>query len=237
MFTKEAIEQIQQSTAKSEVITIGDFQYLMTPNHTQAKLITPPVPHPLQISTLDGITEFLKHHQPDSRIVHIENYRSVSVISDIHPVYQTRCLYLNAEAPKNEFKYNLYMHMEEFIIGVMADFEPTNSCKQLLTFVGKIKSEDVYQSEDDGASQRVTVKSGITTVSTATVPNPVTLCPYLTFSEIDQPALTFIFRIRKGSDGMQCALFKGGSSHWQTETCAQIRRYLFSKVEGVRVIS
>ena len=57
----------------------------------------------------------------------------------------------------------------------------------------------------------------------AKTPNPVTLRPYRTFNEVEQPASQFIFRINKMAN---LALFEADGGKWQLEAIGNIARYL-----------
>ena len=49
--------------------------------------------------------------------------------------------------------------------------------------------------DDDGVSQKTTIKTGIANKTDVIVPNPVKLRPYRTFAEIEQPESSYVFRI------------------------------------------
>jgi len=54
-------------------------------------------------------------------------------------------------------------------------------------------------------------------------PNPVTLRPYRTFSEVEQPASLFVFRIDKQAN---MALFEADGKHWVADAVGNIAAYL-----------
>lgn len=59
------------------------------------------------------------------------------------------------------------------------------------------------------------------------VPNPVTLRPYRTFLEVEQPESKFIFRIREGSDGQPMfKLVEADAGLWKYEAVDAIKKYL-----------
>lgn len=59
------------------------------------------------------------------------------------------------------------------------------------------------------------------------VPNPVTLRPYRTFLEVEQPESKFIFRIREGSDGQPMfKLVEADGGLWKYEAVDAIKKYL-----------
>ena len=81
----------------------------------------------------------------------------------------------------------------------------------------------VVSPADDGMTQRVTARSGISLVKQVSVPNPVVLAPYRTFTEVEQPKSPFVFRIRQTGDEVQAALFAADADAWKREAIANIR--------------
>lgn len=97
---------------------------------------------------------------------------------------------------------------------------------KLLALVGNVKDSSVRTVGDDGITQTTTVKTGVATVADVMVPNPVTLSPYRTFAEVEQPASNFVFRMRSGNDEPAAALFEADGGAWRIEAIANIRQWL-----------
>ena len=79
---------------------------------------------------------------------------------------------------------------------MQAMFETTTDLTGILRIVGNLKDSAVKTVNDDGISQQVTVKMGVSRVGEEILPNPVVLKPYRTFLEIDQPESAFVFRMK-----------------------------------------
>jgi len=62
------------------------------------------------------------------------------------------------------------------------------------------------------------------------VPNPVTLRPYRTFSEVEQPASQFVFRMKTGGSSPSCALFNADGGAWALEAIENIKRWLSDRL-------
>lgn len=95
-----------------------------------------------------------------------------------------------------------------------------------------MESGSLAEYGDDGVSQKATVKTGIASKGEALVPNPVTLMPYRTFVEVDQPISNFIFRMKedKYSKGIQCALYEADGGAWKIEAMENIKIYLVNEL-------
>ena len=71
------------------------------------------------------------------------------------------------------------------------------------------------------------------------VPNPCRLRPIRTFTEVEQPASLFVFRLEQGSnETVTGALFEADGGAWKLEAMSNIKRYLDEELKetGVKVI-
>ena len=97
----------------------------------------------------------------------------------------------------------------------------------LLKFSGTVKDESIVEYGDDGVTQKATVKTGITSVGDAIVPNPVKLQPFRTFIEVTQPESAFVFRMRQADGrGVECAIFEADGGAWKNAAMKSIKEYL-----------
>lgn len=127
-----------------------------------------------------------------------------------------------------KFHYEHFYSTEEMIIALQSTFTKTEDRDLLLKVVGNIKEDNVRETGDDGMSQAVTIKTGIASADDVKVPNPVTLAPYRTFLEVDQPVSEFIFRMKDGPRG---ALFEADGGAWRNKAIENVRDYLAWKLE------
>lgn len=100
---------------------------------------------------------------------------------------------------------------------------PTEVRDTLVQLISTVTTENGVSLADDGMTQRVTARSGISLVKQVSVPNPVVLAPYRTFTEVEQPKSPFVFRIRQTGDEVQAALFAADADAWKREAIANIR--------------
>lgn len=98
----------------------------------------------------------------------------------------------------------------------------------ILQVVGNLKEDAVRTMTDDGVSQVTAVRTGVATVADVKVPNPVSLRPFRTFIEVDQPESRFIFRMREGG---RCAIFEADGGAWKLEAKKNIYNYLKEQLD------
>jgi hypothetical protein len=102
----------------------------------------------------------------------------------------------------------------------------------LLKVIGNVEEKNVRQTGDNGIAQAVTIKTGVATADDVLVPNPVSLAPFRTFLEVEQPISDFIFRMKDGPKG---AIFEADGGAWRNQAISNVREYLevelFAEVE------
>ena len=82
------------------------------------------------------------------------------------------------------------------------------------------------------------MKTGISSKAVKALPNPVTLRPYRTFTEVEQPASSFIFRCRQsGDDGVQFMLAEADGGAWRAEAMKNLKAFMEQAVPGLNVIA
>ena len=89
---------------------------------------------------------------------------------------------------------------------------------------------------DDGLTQRVTARAGVTRREVVDLPNPVTLRPFRTFMDIEQPASLFVLRLNAGQDGEQptVSLTEADGGAWKNQVIASIKEFFAGS--GMHVI-
>lgn len=234
---REAIEKIL-SLAPATQYEIGGRHY------TSSGLIPvkEPLPRPLGLSTLTGIKDYLATELDglglDDIVLHVEDFRTVTVIRPLTSDSRQREELASAKAQECGFKFGTYLGREDFQVGLMADFCPTALRDDVIRNINNINVSTGVDVADDGISQRVSARTGIARLSQIDLPNPVTLKPYRTFAEAEQPESDFVFRIRQQKEGecVESALFTADGGRWKLQAALNIKTWLAGNIPGVRVI-
>lgn len=200
-----------------------------------------PVTPGFKTSTLTSIVDYLKNN-PDNRdgdyIISIQSPTQVKLTTSVFGDFEQRDNLVCAEAMIPDIYFGSFVDKERFSIELQSKFttflrkdnegdliEEDGDKRILQKFIGALKSEYVKNHNDDGVSQKVEVKTGITTVGEAIVPNPVTLAPFRSFPEIDQVESEFVFRMREGRGGIEMALFEADGGAWRLEAIKRIKKF------------
>ena len=186
----------------------------------------------IEMNTLSSLVDYAKaftNEMSDQMLVQVVSPTEVKLISCLDRDRKRECL-VNVAAMVPEFSYGIYMDHENFIIALQSKFIDNKDRELLLRFAGTVKDESIAQYGDDGVTQKATIKTGITSVGEAIVPNPVNLKPFRTFVEVDQPESAFIFRMRQ-NNGVECAIFEADGGAWKNEAMRNIKKYLAFALE------
>lgn len=185
---------------------------------------------PMQLETLSSLVNYLKSNVdrlPEKMLVHVESPTSVVLYSQLDP-RRSREILIRCKANVPEFAFNRFMDSNAFVISLLSKFIPDvdTDIDQVLQFAGTAETGTVKQYSDDGVSQSVVIKDGISHKTEGLVPSCVILRPYRSFYEIVQVPSRFIFRMDNSTGDVACALFEADGGAWRHEAVLMIKEYL-----------
>lgn len=235
LIPSDVVKAIQESV-ETKVIKVDGQEYL-----TRAVHLPPEEPgvESLTVHTLTGLIKFVKDciHGNQIASIHVENHLKVNVWGHLEGRYLSRPLYATAEVTNavnaRKFNFNQYQSPEEFIIGLQTAFAATEQRALVLGIIGNLKDETVKTVNDDGISQTVAVRQGISLTAEKQIPNPVRLAPFRTFPDIRQPETSFILRVQRGKEGClpSVGLYETADGQWEIEAIQKIAEYLRDNLE------
>lgn len=229
---KQALEYIVGLKGGYDIVTQKNRTYLVDKNGKTQEEFLERYQKSLETSTLSSIIDYFRG-DPDKvlagdmqYIIRIGGIGWVDVFSQVSGELQRHnLLCVRANLPDG-FPFERYMDLEQFNILLQARFLDTEDRAKLLALTGNVVDEGVKTYGDDGVSQQATVKSGVTSVASVKVPNPVTLKPFRTFAEAEQPESKFVFRMRKDDGGVKAALIEADGGAWKVQAIQNIANYL-----------
>jgi hypothetical protein len=231
---KGMIEKIEKMT-EPRIIEIDERTY----SDKKIYPVLAPEPDALEVATLGSLIAYYNTNvdclDKKDLIVHVESYNKVSMFSALKDPFQQRNIFIEAVAMTPTIHFERQMEVEPFIIQLQSMFVETPERDSLLKFLGSLTAGFSKTMSDNGVSQTVTAKTGAM-VDNVEVPNPVTLQPYRTFSEIDQPESDFVFRIHGGTD-ITCALYEADGGAWKLTAIERIAEFLKKELPVVAVIA
>ena len=231
--TRDFITKIQESAAPNEIDYAGrkftDKDMTALPQAITASA--------LGTSTLTSVVDYIAS-QADSKalegtgkfIVHVVGHDCVKLYKELNADKKRDAL-ISAGIDGCKFSFGQFMSVEQFIINLQSLFVQDEGTANLLEFIGSVQDDTTVKQQDDGVTQRVTAKTGVSLAKTVPVPNPVYLRPFRTFAEVEQPQSAFVFRVRKDEQrGVTAALFEAGGAAWKNEAIIEIKDFLKSQL-------
>lgn len=117
------------------------------------------------------------------------------------------------------------------------EFKTKKSCLKYLKGEPCMTKDESVTSEDNGITQTVAARQGVSLKSYVSVKPRVKLIPFRTFREVEQPASEFLLRV--DSDG-EIGLFEADGGAWQLEAKDNVASYfesaLLPEIEAGRVV-
>ena len=191
-------------------------------------------PETLELNNLTGLVDYVKQLPTAGGVGNdvffaVTSPTKVSLMSQIDPDNDnTQFTFATAVLSVDNFNFNHWFDLETFIISLLSQFEETEERDATIETLAHLSNEHIVNNTDDKFSQKLQVKTGLTTKAEVEVKNPINLKPFRTFREIDQPESNFILRYRN-QNGIQAALFEGDGGAWKLKAIQNIKNWLTEK--------
>lgn len=236
MLNVEVIDKIEEmSTARIDEI---DGRPVFV-NSKGVQLIKIPPPEIQNLFSLTQLVNFIKmqvesDESADKYFVNVDSYHRVS-LHQLAYLTDSGSICTVATADFSDmyagFKFGEHKSQEQFIIDVMTKFQDTDERKKLLAFVSSVRAEKIKGSIDDGFSQSVAVKAGVSLVESKSVQNLWVLTPFMTFPEVHQPKVPYMLRLHQRDDELpKFALYECDGGLWRVNLTIDVREYLKKEI-------
>jgi hypothetical protein len=203
---------------------------------------TDPSVESISVATLGALRDFIKANVDGldlkKLLLHVQSESAVGLLTEVRVPCNKRHLYMDAKAEITAFRFGEFMDTETFVIGLQTAFVPGGDIEAVKVATGNIREGKERTVSDDGVSQEVTAKVGVQ-LGFVRLPSPVTLAPFRTFREVEQPSSIFICRARAGSDDAppKLALFPADGNRWKLDAIQIIAAWLRKEVPEVTVLA
>lgn len=234
------IEALDERLRRPRLSKVNGIEHLSLPNAEGAFEVVDlpektPLPESLLLSTLESLCEYAKSRARDGEIAtdliaHIVDPRTVRLLGKLTGYFQERPELARAVAPdlSSQFSFGKFYSQSPFVIALQVAFVESVERRSLLSLAGNMREGSETKASDDGVSQSVVSSTETRLVGMTEIPNPITLAPYRTFLELDQPESPFIVRAQGGDEDEipELALFEADGGKWKLDAIASIKQYL-----------
>lgn len=184
----------------------------------------------VHLHTLDGIVGFIADNNDEVSIegalLCVDHCR-VRLDGHLDEV-QERDTYAAVSATESQsLPLGSYLDQEMFVIGAQGYFRPSDELARMLKIVGNVAGEEVGNWSDDGVTQQVATRKGVSMKEATGIVNPFMLVPYRSFTEIELDPIPFILRARRREGQPPTfALFETDSQLWRLDATRKVQAYL-----------
>lgn len=231
----EAIRRLEEMVLKGETKTQNGVQYVRGDYHALG------VRHDetVRFSTLEDFCLFAKRNPQNQEatnpIIVVNPNFTVSLLSAPNPYDGRRTELAMAKAHDVDgFRFGNTYDVEAFIIALKSKFDSHDSdWEAVFNLVRKVQIEEGVELNDDGMSQKVTIKKGVSAASVEAAVKPVdyALRPYRIFPEVEQPKSVFFLRLSGNKEfGVKVALFETDGGAWKIDAARTIRDFIISRI-------
>lgn len=199
-----------------------------------------PVPEPIKLFTLDGLIDYIKENveqliptNGDRLILQVYDETHVCLLGKPSAINKKRPVIAFCEAIVPQIVYGRYMSVDEFNTILLSRFVGTPEREELFKVIKSLTKEQSMNTADDGVSQVITVKQGVSLAANCKFQNPVPLAPMRTFSEIEQPVSCFTLRV---DEDARVALFEADGGAWKNTAVTNIKWHLKCLLDETPVV-
>lgn len=231
--TSETIQKVLD-ISKPELHVVKDVHGIETTHATkplfQVKAAPPEVAQDVDVVTLAGfadlITAKLENAEfPNHFFIHIENEKAVTLKERLSDDFGRRLVLIQAKPVDfTKFRFDQWIDQESFVIAISSLFAESEDRQYVLSMASSLTNDASTLNEDDGFSQKVNIKAGLAHKSTITLKPRVSLAPFRTFPELDQPISEFVFRAKCDGEGRpHLMLVEADGGRWKIDAIAKIK--------------
>lgn len=187
--------------------------------------IAPYVPRPdkLNVTGLDSIVKLVKAEMKKVTLpifIRVDDPTGVTVLTALDSDMNRDVLF-HAECDVPGFREG-FREYEKAIIEIRSKFAPDGDVDYILDLLSRINKENGVSTSDNGVSQTVEARTGVSLKQMVNVRPRVTLSPYRTFLEVEQPSSEFLLRL---DDDGNVGLFEADGGMWKLEAKKYILAY------------
>lgn len=196
-------------------------------------------PANLSVSGLDSIVKLVRNELDMFEnlpvFIRVDDARTVSVFTTYDDVMCRDGLY-TAKCDVPGFRDG-FREYEKAIIELRSKFAPGSGVDYLLDLLSRMSKDSGVTTRDNGVSQEVEARQGVSLKALVQVKPRVALRPFRTFLEVEQPESEFLLRL---DDDGNVGLFEADGGMWEQAAKANILAYfedkLAEEVKGGKVV-
>lgn len=185
------------------------------------------------VSTLYSLAALIKAEMDKFKsqfpiIVEVTDSNTVSVFTTYDDRYERKYLYQAvADIPRNSI--NRWENKQDTIIQLNSVYGNSKDKDYLIELLSVMTEESKVTEKDNGLTQTVEANKGISMKQNLPIRPRITLKPYRTFIEVDQPESEFTLRVREGAEVL---ISEADGGKWKLDAKKNIAAFLDKNLRG-----
>lgn len=231
---KEFIEKVTELAALQIVENNGHTLIVRSTGEVEDATQMPFTTPTLAVHSLDALVRMVRTEGPrwKSDILYISAHSpdTVSCFTQFRGadgLYQRSQAYQAQATDVPGWDSKVTLSFEEAMIALRTRFQPTTDAEYALKLLSDITTGSKITFNDNGIATSVVTKRGVDLQSNSAIRPIITLRPYRTFQELEQPASQFLIRVSER--GITFVEADGGM--WRLEARKSIVQYLSNELE------
>lgn len=226
----ESIKQLGVDKANYEREKVSrDFGSTTIEENGRIRLIRPEV---LKLSSLNSLIDFYNRRMSSPDLIFLCSPQAVGLVTPLHVLSNWEEIKVYAEARPNVADLSFIgkqMDQETAVIKIRTSFAYDEQAADLLATLGTIMVDESITTNDDGVSQNVVAKSGISMAKKIPL-GSVYLRPYETFAEVlgAIPSRLYNVRVSKQGGEINISLHASKDPSVDSAICEAIQKYIVS---------
>lgn len=223
---KEAIEKVLEMARPETVTAKNGLEYATSDLHLIQETANV---RAFGVRNLKGIVDYILSEFDGERklVVHVESATSVKVFDALDKTNNRR-VYVEANAFLPTIRLGSFQDRESANIMLQSCFVENDDLTEVLNIISTLQEDQGVTKSDDGLSEKVVVKQGVTSLAAITLKSRYGLKPFRTFTEVSQPTSQLILRVREGGN---VALIEADGGVWELEAIQSIRDYFATALD------
>lgn len=224
---KELIEHIQKTT-QPLIQQIAGSTFVIFGDGTSEEIL-PTIYHPdtLRLCSLEALVKMVQTEAANMDTplyITIPNHLTVRCFGQPNAdARYFRQVYYEAKATDVPGFQDGFRGYEKAIIEIRSQFAPSEGVDYLLDLLSRISKEDGVTTTDNGVSQTVEARQGVSLKTMVQVKPRVPLRPFRTFQEVEQPESEFLLRLDENGN---IGLFEADGGMWKLAARQTVKAFL-----------
>ncbi len=226
---REAMDKVESLVLEAQDAKIVElYGRKYTANGGKLSLVALPkdMPSCKKVYSLDGLIDIIKMEiskfSCTPLFVMLTDHLSVSVVSSLDEEMD-RCEIYSLHGKDVPGFSDTWFELEQAMIALRSRFIPNEGTQYIIDLISRINDKESVKTNDNGVTQTVEVKKGVALSATEKINPRVSLRPFRTFFEVEQPESEFLLRV---SDGGRVGLFEADGGMWKQAAKKSIADYL-----------